>query len=247
MARLAARSLECRRVLRLISTAARPLNAVQLAGVAAAFEVGEPPGPRRGRPCGARVTVTACWARTLWPGVPRPWSSGSWSRRRGPIEIRHESIGRAVERDLLPTRGPATTPRSSSRWPVCHSLRPAWLAAQRLRTARASAAIEAAGVAAARHAAADELAALELALGIPEDRDSGVVRPWADDAVWDRVGLQVRASEAAFAVGRTARATAYLEVLDRRPRHARRSRRVWASSTSDWHAFDGRPVIRPGR
>jgi DNA-binding CsgD family transcriptional regulator/tetratricopeptide (TPR) repeat protein len=39
-----------------------------------------------------------------------------------------------------------------------------------------------------------------------------VVRPWADRPVWDRVGLQVRASEAAFAVGRTSRAIAYLEV-----------------------------------
>ena len=38
MARLAARTLECRRVLRMVAAAGRPLTAVQLAGAAAAFE-----------------------------------------------------------------------------------------------------------------------------------------------------------------------------------------------------------------
>jgi hypothetical protein len=39
-----------------------------------------------------------------------------------------------------------------------------------------------------------------------------VVRPWAERPIWDRIGLQVRASEAAFAIGQTNRATAFLEV-----------------------------------
>jgi DNA-binding CsgD family transcriptional regulator/tetratricopeptide (TPR) repeat protein len=39
-----------------------------------------------------------------------------------------------------------------------------------------------------------------------------MVRPWADRPIWDRIGLQVRASEAAFSIGQTTRATAYLEV-----------------------------------
>jgi ATP/maltotriose-dependent transcriptional regulator MalT len=130
----------------------------------------------------------------------------------GTIATRHELIGRAVERDLLPmtrarfhaalARGLGGPPSSVARhWTVAHDP----------QAARA-AAIEAAGVAASRHAAADELAALEIALEIPENPDTGVVRPWADRPIWDRVGLQVRASEAAFATGQTGRATAYLEV-----------------------------------
>ena len=62
-----------------------------------------------------------------------------------------------------------------------------------------------------RHAAADELSALELALAlVASSGGSGPARRRAAPAL-DRVDLQVRASEAAFAVGQTSRATAFLE------------------------------------
>ena len=210
MSRLAARSLECRRILRLVATAGRPLLPVQIAASAAAFDADSVrPAPRT--TSGPRHGDGVLGADLL-AGRVEALEHGFVVERDGAIAMRHESIGRAVERDLLPETsaryhaalavGLGGPPSAVARhWLVTHDPRPA-----------RAAAIDAAGVAAARHAAADELAALELALSIPEDRDSGVVRPWADRPVWDRVGLQVRASEAAFAVGRTSRATAYLEV-----------------------------------
>jgi hypothetical protein len=107
----------------------------------------------------------------------------------GLIAMRHEAIGRAVERDLLP----GNRARYHAALAVGVGTRLGGGAALDRATIRAlpRRAIEAAGVAASRHAAADELAALELALAIPEDRDYGVVRPWAERPVWDRVGLQV--------------------------------------------------------
>jgi DNA-binding CsgD family transcriptional regulator/tetratricopeptide (TPR) repeat protein len=210
MARLAARSLECRRILRLIATAGRPLTPVQVAASAAAFEAESArPAPRTAS--GPRHGDGVLGADLL-AGRAEALEHGFVVEGEGTIAMRHESIGRAVERDLLPE----TSARYHAAIAVGLGSPPSavarhWLAAHDPRPARA-AAIEAAGVAASRHAAADELSALELALSIPEDRESGVVRPWADRPVWDRIGLQVRASEAAFAVGRTSRATAYLEV-----------------------------------
>lgn len=210
MARLAARSLECRRILRLIATAGRPLRPSQVAASAAAFEAGSTrPAPRTAS--GPRHG-DGVLGPDLLAGRIEALEHGFVVEADGVIAMRHESIGRAVERDLLPETsahyhaalavGLGGPPSAVARhWLVTHDPRPA-----------REAAIDAAGVAASRHAAADELAALELALSIPEDRDTGMVRPWADRPVWDRIGLQVRASEAAFAVGRTSRATAYLEV-----------------------------------
>ncbi len=210
IARLAARSLECRRVLRLVATAGRPLSPAQLAGAAAAFEAETTrPAPRTaGGPRHGDGVLDA----DLMAGRTEALEHGFTVESGGVIAFRHESIGRAVERDLLPmararhhaalARGLVGPPSTLARH---------WLAAHDPRSARA-AAIDAAGVASERHAAADELEALELALAIPEDPDTGVVRPWADRPIWDRVGLQVRASEAAFAVGQTNRATAFLEV-----------------------------------
>ena len=85
-----------------------------------------------------------------------------------------------------------------------------WLSAYDPLRAR-GAAIEAAAFAGSRHAAADELSALELALAlVASSGGSGPARRRAAPAL-DRVDLQVRASEAAFAVGQTSRATAFLE------------------------------------
>ncbi|MDO8485278.1 MAG: LuxR C-terminal-related transcriptional regulator [Candidatus Limnocylindrales bacterium] len=210
MARLAARSLECRRVLRLIAAAGRPLSAAQVAASAAAFEAeSSRPAPRS---VGGPRQGDGVLGADLLAGRVEALEHGFTVERDGTIAIRHESIGRAVERDLLPeTRARYHAALAAGISDAPSAVARHWLAAHDPRSARA-AAIDAADVAAARHAAADELAALELALAIPEDRDTGVVRPWADRPIWDRIGLQVRASEAAFAVGRTARATAYLEV-----------------------------------
>jgi DNA-binding CsgD family transcriptional regulator/tetratricopeptide (TPR) repeat protein len=210
MARLAARSLECRRILRLIAGAGRPLSPAQVAGAAAAFEAESTrPAPRT--VSGPRQGDGVLGADLL-AGRAEALEYGFTIEVDGTMAIRHESIGRAVERDLLPmarakyhaalARGLGGPPSAVARH---------WLVAGDPNSARA-AAVEAAGMASARHAAADELQVLELALAIPEDPETRMVRPWADRPIWDRVGLQVRASEAAFAIGQTARATAYLEV-----------------------------------
>ena len=210
MARLAARSLECRRVLRLVSAAGRPLTTSQVVAVAAAFEAeASRPAPRS--VSGPREGDGVLDADLL-AGSAEALDHGFTGECDGTLAMRHESVGRAVERDMLPMtriRYHAALARGLG-GPALAQARH-WLAAHDPRSARA-AAIDAADVAAARHAAADELHALELALAIPQDPATGIVRPWADQPAWDHVGLQVRASEAAFAVGRTGRATAYLEV-----------------------------------
>jgi len=210
MARITARSLECRRILRLVAAAGRPLTTAQLAASAAAFEAdSRRPAPRS---AGARRTGDGVLGADLLAGREEALEHGFTVEHDDTIAIRHESIGQAVERDLLPMarsryhvalgRGLDGPPSTLVRhWLVAHD-----------PPATRTAAIAAAGVAAARHAAADELSALELALAIPEDPDAGIVRPWAQRPVWDRIGLQVRAAEAAFAIGQTSRATAFLEV-----------------------------------
>ena len=209
MARLAIRSLECRRVLRLISLAERPLTPEQLAATSAAFEVDSSrPAPRS--VSGPRVGDGVLDA-DLWAGHAEAIAGGFILERDGAIEFRHGSIGKAVARDLLPiarTRHHAALAASLGGPPSAV----AWhrLAAYDQPAAR-SAAIEAAAFAADRHAPADELAALETALSLPEGpaRRSSARRRTATAS--DRVELQVRASEAAFAVGRIPRATAFLE------------------------------------
>ena len=146
MARLAARSLECRRILRLIATAGRPLTAVPGGRVGRRVRGRAAPGPPRGRHP-ARATATACSARTCSPVGSRRSSTGSSSRAEGTIAMRHESIGRAVERDLLPETsaryhaalavGLGGPPSAVARhWLVTHDPRPARV--RRDRGSRAS-------------------------------------------------------------------------------------------------------------
>ena len=139
----------------------------------------------------------------LWAGWPRRSSTGSSSRRGGAIAFRHESIGRAVERDLLPvarTRHHAALAASLDGPPSARRL--ALARAPTTRTRPGSPSIEAAAFAGARHAAADELAALELALAAARRTGrSGAARRRRRAGTSDRVELQVRAAEAAFAVG----------------------------------------------
>lgn len=209
IARLAIRSQECRRVLRLISLAERPLTPEQLAAVAAAFEVDTSrPAPRS--VSGPRVG-TGVLDADLWAGRAEALANGFILESDGAIAFRHGSIGKAVARDLLPiarTRHHAALAMSLGAPPSAVAWH--WLAAHDPHAAR-SAMVEAAAFAGSRHAAADELAALESALSLPERQVAGGPARRRASPASDRVDLQVRASEAAFAVRRISRAAAFLE------------------------------------
>ena len=192
-----------------MSLAERPLTPEQLAAVAAAFDADSDRAVPRS------VTSPRAGAGALdadlWAGWEEALASGFVVQVDGELAFRHESIGRAVARDLLPisrTRVHAALaerlggPPSAIGW---H-----WLAAHDPHAARA-AVIEAAAFAGSRHAAADELEALEMALSLPEGPAPGGGSRRRAAMPSDRVDLQVRASEAAFAVGRIPRATAFLE------------------------------------
>jgi len=229
IARLAIRSRECRRVMRLLALAERPLTRGQLAAVASAFEAGtERPAPRS--VTGPRAGAGALDA-DLYAGLTEGLESGFLIEDRDELAFRHGSIGEAVAQDLLPvsrTRHHAALARALADPPGATAWH--WLSAFDPGRARV-AAIAAAAFAEARHAAADELEALEMALALSADRPAdgrgrSASAPASASAspanataskragrgpVVDRVDLQVRASDAAFAVGRTSRATAYLE------------------------------------
>jgi DNA-binding CsgD family transcriptional regulator/tetratricopeptide (TPR) repeat protein len=209
IARMAVRSQECRRVLRLLALAERPLTLDQLASVAAAFEVDTSrPAPRS--VTGPRVGAGVLDA-DLWAGRTEGLASGFLVERDDAIGFRHGSIGKAVARDLLPiarTRYHAAL--ATSLGGPASAIAAHWLGAFDPYAARA-AAIEAAAAAATRHAAADELAALELALSLPAGHAPGTPSRRRVPLGPDLVDLQERASEAAFSVGRMSRATAYLE------------------------------------
>ena len=212
VARLAIRSRECRRVMRLIALAERPLTRAQLATVAAAFEAGtERPAPRS--VTGPRTGAGGLDA-DLHAGLVESLDTGFLVEDGDELSFRHRAIGQAVARDLLPvsrTRHHAALATALAGPPGATTWH--WLSAYDPGRARA-AAIEAAAFAETRHAAADQLAALEIALSLsadpPADRRRGGTAP-PPSRMADRVELQVRASEAAFAIGRTSRATAYLE------------------------------------
>jgi DNA-binding CsgD family transcriptional regulator/tetratricopeptide (TPR) repeat protein len=209
IARLAIRSRECRRVMRLIALAERPLTTEQLAAVEAAFEAAtDRPAPRsetRPRPGAGALDGD------LFAGLSEALASGFLVQDGDELAFRHRAIGQAVARDLLPvarTRHHAALAEGLREPPGATSWH--WLSAYDPVRAR-TAAIKAAAFAGARHAAADELAALETALALSVEPAGGTTRRKTADRSVDRVDLQVRASDAAFAVGRTSRATAFLE------------------------------------
>jgi DNA-binding CsgD family transcriptional regulator/tetratricopeptide (TPR) repeat protein len=220
IARLAQRGTECRRVIRLLALAGRPLDRDELAETAAAFELTAdrlPPRsstlPRRGE--GALDPDLAA-------GLEEGLTSGILVEDATGIVFRHEHIRRAAAADLLPrlrhrhhlalAAGLAGHPRESARH---------WLDAN-VPGHAFSAAVDAAGRAEAAHASEDALESLELALGLIEaspaealaDADPGPAsgrrgkRPPAREIA---TPLQLRAAEAAFAAGRPARAVAYVE------------------------------------
>jgi DNA-binding CsgD family transcriptional regulator/tetratricopeptide (TPR) repeat protein len=209
MARLAIRSQECRRVLRLLSLAERPVALDRLAAVAATFELDSSrPAPRS--VSGPRADGGVLDA-DLWAGRAEALAGGFIVEADAAVAFRHASIGRAVARDLLPiarTRHHAALAASLGGPPSAQAWH--WLAAHQPGAARV-ATIEAAAFAGSRHAPADELASLESALSLPEGPMPGASARRRTVPPSDRVDLQVRASQAAFAVGRISRATAFLE------------------------------------
>ena len=209
MARLALRSPECRRVVRLIAPAGAPLTPDELATAAAAFEVGldrQPPrstsGPRRG---------DGALDADLRAGLDEALASGFLVT--GPadtIDVRHELIGRAVTDDLLPV----ARARHHAALAVGLAGRPAaaahhWLAAHRIAAARGPL-LEAAAQAEQVDAAEDALRLIEEALELTEasggegSGSEGSGEPVLRD-------LQLRAAGMAFAADRPARAVAFAE------------------------------------
>ena len=216
LARIAVRSPECRRVLRLLAPVARPVPRAQLAAIADAFELetlSGPPrsshGPRRG---------DGVLDADLTAGLDEALDQGFVLEDEDGLYLRHELVGRAITADLLPSalvRHHAAVARALHDDPFMamyhhrRALDP---------TAAARAAISAADAAAAVDAPADELKALELAiaaLGMAGGRTRGRSRRVdADGTVIERrdpLALGLRAAEAAFAAGGAVRAAAYLD------------------------------------
>jgi DNA-binding CsgD family transcriptional regulator/tetratricopeptide (TPR) repeat protein len=223
VARLAGRSTECRRVLRLLAPAGEPLTLEQLATASLAFErEADRPAPRssssprRGGGVleadlghGLADALEHGFAQIEGPDGDAALDDAAVATLPGDavVGIRHPLIARAIEADLLPgqrrrhhaalAEGLAGRPGSRARH---------WLAAHQLGPARA-AAIEAATLAENVDSLADALAHLELALEIDDRTEppGGRTDPAAP------AQLLQRAAEAAFADGRSAHAAAYAE------------------------------------
>jgi DNA-binding CsgD family transcriptional regulator/tetratricopeptide (TPR) repeat protein len=200
LARLARRTSEARRVLRLLSPAGRPLDRGELAAVATTFEElveGIPPRstsrPRRG---------DGVLDADLRAGVVEAIDHGFLVERADRrLEIRHELVAQAIEADLLPVQrrrhhiALAAALGADPASALTH-----WLAAYEPARARA-AALATAAIAEKLDSAADALAARELALELGAASGARA----ADGR------LLFETAAVALAAGRADRALAYLE------------------------------------
>jgi DNA-binding CsgD family transcriptional regulator/tetratricopeptide (TPR) repeat protein len=203
-ARLARRSPECRRVLRLLAPAERPMDRERLAHVAAAYEeLLAAERPRRSgslppRSASGPRRATEFLDQDLAAGLEEALEHGLVKAEPGDrLRLRHELVARAVVADLLPphvSRYHAALARAFSDAPILAAVH--WRAAYRPAEAR-RAAIEAGRLATRRGAPQDALAAFELALGLPVPLAPATAEPPAD-------ALPVDADEAIAAVGMTA-------------------------------------------
>jgi DNA-binding CsgD family transcriptional regulator/tetratricopeptide (TPR) repeat protein len=217
IARLARRSTESRRVLRLMALAGRPINHVELAATAAAFDLTAerlPPRstslPRRG---------DGALDADLSAGLEEAIAEGILIVEEDGIAFRHEHIRRAAAADLLP-RLRHNHHLALAAGLVAHPAAAAhhWVEA-RVADRAFAAAVDAAGRAESIHAPEDALSALELALSLVEPAASKALPRTAAGSSrrgsgWDpevTTPLQLRAAETAFAAGRPARAVAYVE------------------------------------
>jgi len=218
-ARLARRAPECRRVLRLLATAERPMERSRLARAAEAFEelrAGHLPprsatGPRHGRDS-LDADLNAGLDEAFDHGLVRQGEDGL-------LWIRHELVTRAVIADLLPAQVPRYRTALAQAFddiPIVAAHH--WRAAHRLAEAR-EAAIAAGRLAMGLQAPEDALAAFEIGLELPPPAEPG-----PDD---DPATLSQMAAEAAFASMRPTRAAAYAESA-RAALGERRDRMAWA-------------------
>ena len=200
LARLARRATECKRVLRLLAPAGRPLDRGELASVATTFEElieGLPPRsttrPRRG---------DGVLDADLRAGVVEALDHGFLVERADRrLEVRHELVAGAIEADLLPVQrrrhhlALAAALGADPASALTH-----WLAAWEPARARA-AALATAAIAEKLDSAGDALAARELALELGAASGARA----ADGR------LLFETAEVALAAGRADRALAYLE------------------------------------
>ncbi len=230
IARLARRSPECRRVLRLLAPSQRPMDRDRLARTAAAFEIelaatnGNTGGraaprstslPRRGAD-GLDADLAAGLAEALEHGFVIQEADER-------LRVRHELVARAVVTDLLPTQRPryrAALAHAFEDVPVVASHH--WRTANRPAEARA-AAFEAGRIALSLQAPLDALHALEIGLELPAgaapagdgtSADGGGFVADAARGSGERASLAAiaqLAAEAAAAAGRPARAAVYAE------------------------------------
>ncbi len=215
LARMAVRSTETRRVLRLLAPAGRPLSRATVAAVAEAFEIDATSGPPRSST--APRHGDGVLDADLSAGLEEALAHGFALENEHGVFLRHELVGRAVEADLLPSariRHHAALAAALADRPSLamyhHGVALDSLAA-------GQAAIAAADLAAAVDSPADELAALELAISAlgtaPATRRAGAARGAAAKAAAASgpTDLAIRAAEAAFAADRPVRAAAYLD------------------------------------
>jgi DNA-binding CsgD family transcriptional regulator/tetratricopeptide (TPR) repeat protein len=220
LARMAVRSTETRRVLRLLAPAGRPLSRATLAAVAEAFEIDATSGPPRSS--SAPRHGDGILDADLASGLDEALAHGFVIENEDGVFLRHELVGRAVESDLLPSariRHHAALARAVEDQPFM-AMHHHQIALDAPASGRA--AIAAADLAAAVDSPADELAALELAISArgttpagrrPRPARAGAAArresPTADGM--DPTDLAIRAAEAAFAADRPVRAAAYLD------------------------------------
>ncbi|HET7028943.1 MAG TPA: LuxR C-terminal-related transcriptional regulator [Candidatus Limnocylindrales bacterium] len=171
VSRLGRSGPECRRILRLLALAGRPVDRDELAATAAAFELTAdrlPPRsstlPRRG---------DGALDPDLAAGLEEALERGVLVEDGAGIAFRHELIRRAAATDLLP-RLRYRHHLALAAGLVAHPLAAAtyWGAAN-VPSRAFAAAVEAAGQAESVHAAEDSLAALELALSLVESSPTG--------------------------------------------------------------------------
>ncbi len=205
-ARLALRSPECRRTLRLLAPAREPVSRDLLQAIATARELDTPGLPPRSTTVPRRGSDGL--DADLRAGVDEAIEHGFLIEDAGgAVELRHELIGEAIDADLLPMS------RRSHHAALANALgaRPAararhWLAARADDAAR-TAFLEVAELAASRGAETDRLAALEQAMELG-------AADIEDQAAAGRLLLE--AADVAAAAGRPDRSEAYLEAAANR-------------------------------
>ena len=212
-ARIGRRSPECRRVLRLLAPALRPMDRERLARAAAAYEVVRAAEPGRLTPPPRSATAPRRAGEhldsDLAAGLVEAMEHGFIREDGGFLRIRHELVARAVEADLLPPQIPRyriALARAFEDVPIVAAVH--WRAAHRTAEA-AAAALEAGRKATRLEAPQDALAAFELALELPlPDAESSPDDPFATPLAAELAQL---AAEAAYASLRPMRAVAYAE------------------------------------